>query len=103
MERVFDHAWTRRGFREGVPCAPTFGVHLLTAYMINTFRRRNVTACAPRIASTYTPAIPSYFDGVDNIKNHVGKSWRRFEAPKARALIEHHIKGGRFDEPKAET
>lgn len=99
MTRAFDHAWTEQGFRAGVPCAPTFGVHLLTAYMFDTFRQQDVTLCVPDIETTYTPTIASYFDAVINIKNHIGCTWRRFEKPQARALIEHHIRGGVFDEP----
>ena len=99
MKAAFDHAWTRRGFREGLPCPPTWGEHLLTARMFNARERTDdVRRHRANIATTYTPAVPSYADAVLHVKNHFYKTWRRFEDPEAQALIEHHVRGGVFDE-----
>ena len=100
LTRCFDHFWTKRGFREGVPCDRPFGVHEVTSYMFS-FRSLDLMTHFEQIKALYTPSS-SLVDAVINMKNHMGGTWRRFSEPEAKALIEHHIKGRSFDQKEGD-
>lgn len=94
MRPVFDTGFTPAGLKNGIPVKnERFKAHVLPVRC-----HPEVQLHLDWIRYIYCAYESPIHETFRTIKNHIGNTWRRWEKPEARALIEAHIRGEIFEE-----